>query len=195
MKLLVLFFFLLVGLGLIVFGMLLLWKRPLGEIDTLKLKLPFTSLKFSGVGAAGIFCIAIGVGCLLIARDIVVNGGQETQGRAALALVTAAAAQLGTLQTLEDQNQGWVYAPEGSFIGNDIGNDIKKAQRPAPLRADHFDDLTGTFVGKLLGYDEPDVVDQIESGDCVKVNGQTVVGFGKIWMKVEKTECPADADN
>ena len=155
----------------------------------MKIKVPLASIEFSGEGAGGIGCIAIGAILLWFAGDLAINGGQDRQGSSALALVPTAAAEEN-----KPKQEGWVYAPEGSFTGlqgSSIGERIMRAQRRSvPLRESYFDDFTGTFVGKLLGYAEPDVVGQLTRGNCVKVEEDRTVGFGKLWMKVEKVECP-----
>lgn len=178
--------FLLTGLALIVFGARLLRKPRHRERSTVRFRAPFTSFEFSGVGAGGIACILIGVGCLYLAWNAADRGGEDGQDTSSLSLVTVAVAQQNPSKTVKSRTEGWVYAPEGSFIGDDI----KEAQRRAPLRDNHFDDLTGTILGKLLGYGKPDVVGQIKPGDCVRVGESTVVGFGKTWMHVKKVQCP-----
>ena len=155
----------------------------------MKIRVPFAYIEFSGEGAGGIVCIVIGAILLWFAGDLAINGGQDRQGASALALVPTAAAE----ENMPNQ-KGWVYAPEGSFTGlqgNSIGERFMQAQRRSlPLRESYFDDFTGTLVGKLLGYVEPDVVGQVTRGNCVKVEEDRTVGFGKVWMKVEKVDCP-----
>ena len=132
------------------------------------------------MGATGIVCIVIGAALLWIGADLAYNAGRDSQLATALTLVSIAEAQ-----EIPQTNEGWVYAPEGSFAGNDI----MRAQRYVPLRDNHFGDFTGTLVGKVLGYGEPDVVGEVQRGECVRVDNRTIVGFGKVWMKVQKVEC------
>ena len=164
----------------------------------MKIRIPFVSFEFSGEGASGIVCIGLGVILLWFAGDLAIRGGQDGQGLSALALVPKAVAEENKSNKQKgwqkDWQKGWVYAPEGSFTrphGSSISDKIMQAQRPSlPLRENHFDDFTGTLVGKLLGYAEPDEVGQVTHGNCVKVEEDRTVGFGKVWMKVEKVDCP-----
>ena len=152
--------------------------------ETAELNFSLGSSKFSGGGICIAFAL-IGFLLLALALDLATRGGRDASGSSAMALVAAAVAQ-------GNSTRGWVYAPEGSFTGlggNLIGNTIQ-AQRPVRLRENHFDDLTGTFVGSLLGYAEPNVVGEIEQHDCVRVEEDHTVGFGKVWLNVEKVECP-----
>jgi len=181
---------LLLGTGLIVLGgWLLLRKRKHRESGAMKIRTPLMSFEFTGEGASGIACIVVGVILLGFAADLAIHGGQDRQGSSALALVPTAVAE-----EHKWKQKGWVYVPEGSFTGlqgSSIGERIMQAQRQSvPLRESYFDDFTGTLVGRLLGYAEPDVVGQVTHGNCVKVEEDRTVGFGKVWMKVEKVECP-----
>ena len=72
-----------------------------------------------------------------------------------------------------------------------------RAKQPTLLREDHYNDLTGTWLGNLFGVEEPDVIAVIGEDtrthvqDEVRV-GLDIFGHGVIWAEVP---CPSKDDN
>lgn len=66
-----------------------------------------------------------------------------------------------------------------------------RARQPVPIHSEPFTDFTGTIVGAVRGDDVPEVLYEVNDGDCVRVLDRTVVGFGTAWIKLEKqSACP-----
>lgn len=187
---------LLFSLGLGGFGVICILKRLDRKKGAMKVGVQDASIEYNGVGLNCALCLFLGAAFLYLVFDAVVYGGRgiEKEGPTLLesAVATAAGAEEAHQQnTLPPRTEGWVYAPEGSFTGDEI----KKANVDALLRDDHFDDFTGTWLGKLFGYNEPNVVGEIQRDQCVEKMDNAIVGFGRSWMKVTIVNCPDASDD
>ena len=60
-----------------------------------------------------------------------------------------------------------------------------RTTQPVTLLENHYERFTGSLVGFLLGYREPESSGQLGSGACVRVTDQAVVGNGHDWRRVE----------
>ncbi|MFT5548130.1 MAG: hypothetical protein ACI9CO_000042 [Candidatus Azotimanducaceae bacterium] len=95
--------------------------------------------------------------------------------------------------------QEWVYLGPGygdyvwSFEKSDGSRDFKagdivKSTKNVSVRISPFGHFTGTVL-KFLSTPEPAIIDTINKGNCVKILGFKSIGFNKVWMKINKSNC------
>ena len=143
-------------------------------------------------------CIAAGV-FLLYQAMTMYNGGGPSDDSSADGGTTSLSATL--LAAGEPQEEGWAYvgrssapqagsAPQaqGPFATVIDAQDVTVMQTTAsvPLFGDHYERFTGSLVGALLGYREPDRSGRLPSGACVSVSDWAIVGNGHVWLEVEQ---------
>lgn len=80
----------------------------------------------------------------------------------------------------------WNYR---TIMAEPDGLEIMQATRPMFLREDHYERLTGTLLGRFLGYRRPDPTGHVEMGECVRVLDREVVGRDRVWLNVTQEEC------
>ncbi len=141
----------------------------------------------------GMLCIALGALLLILAEFRA--GGSEDE-------LPPPVSRLGLSVTLLAQerapaaDEGWTFLDPSIYqtlVADESRNvEIMQARRDVPLRADHFDALTGTLLGSVLGYRRPDVVATVEKGECIRVVERETVGViwaDKVWLRAQKIEC------
>lgn len=182
----------LAGLGLMFgLGPLLLWFKPeLAEGGRDEMKWGKFKIRASH---PGMLCIALGALLLILAEFRA--GGSEDE-------LPPPVSRLGLSVTLLAQerapaaDEGWTFLDPSIYqtlVADESRNvEIMQARRDVPLRADHFDALTGTLLGSVLGYRRPDVVATVEKGECIRVVERETVGViwaDKVWLRAQKIEC------
>ena len=141
----------------------------------------------------GMLCIALGA-LLLILAEFRAGGSEDD--------LPPPVSRLGLSVTLLAQerapaaDEGWTFLDPSIYqtlVADESRNvEIMQARRDVPLRADHFDALTGTLLGSVLGYRRPDVVATVEKGECIRVVERETVGViwaDKVWLRAQKIEC------
>lgn len=102
-----------------------------------------------------------------------------------------------------DRNEGWVYlgpAHDPTQWNFDVDNpergetkiepgDIARAKRNMPLRTNHFKALTGTELGRVLGFKEPKKIGVVPMDACVIVKDQARVAISELWLEVQREDC------
>ena len=183
----------LAGLGLMFgLGPLLLWFKPeLAKEGSHEMTWGKFKIQASH---PGMLCIALGV-ILLILGEFRTGGSEDEVS----SLVSPRLGLGGTLLAQERApaaNEGWTFLDPSIYqtlVADGSRNvEIMQAKRDVPLRADHFDALTGTLLGSVLGYRRPDVVATVEKGECIRVFERETVGViwaDKVWLRAQKIEC------
>ena len=95
---------------------------------------------------------------------------------------------------------GWVYLGRKGDPKNwafDLENEealevghYMRATKAMLVRADHYSDLSGTLVGRIFRVSEPPVVGTIDRGACAVLADHERVGFGALWVEIQRVECP-----
>ena len=186
-----------VGIGLIIFGCALLIKRESMKDGKMKIHIPRIDLTIEISGMrTGIVCIVIGAVLLTLAANLLTSGGAAPSAAAPSPLSMTVLAQAPPPQVVtESATMGWAYlGPKGSsddwsfvtLVADPTRQvEIMKATHPVTIYVAHYDDLTGSIVGTLLGYEKPPEAGAVNEGACVRATNREVVGFGKVWLEIE----------
>ena len=90
--------------------------------------------------------------------------------------------------------EGWAYVGPGNSEPDQQAFatllrtpelEVMRTTQPVTLLENHYERFTGSLVGYLLGYREPENSGRLESGACVRVTDYAVVGNGHDWRRVE----------
>lgn len=164
----------------------------------------------------GAVCVTLGVVLLIAAGQSVLSSGSNAgvQQPSAVERVPDTGAQAADTEESNTRPPctGWVYVgPERddrlwafsveqeprspSAMHTYLANSTIRAKRPMLVREDPYNDFTGTWLGNLIGIDEPEVIGVVEPDVPVYVHdevhvGLDVFGFGVIWAEIP---CPDDA--
>ena len=161
----------------------------------MKIHIPGIDLRIEISGmSAGIVCIVIGALLVIMAANVLTSGGVPSAASNGFSLSTTVLAQEPTSQ-VASQTTGWAY------LGHEGGVDdwafetlvadptsqfeIMQTKQRVTVHRDHYKDLTGSFIGMLLGYEKPAEAGAVNPGTCVRVTNREVVGFGKVWLEIE----------
>ena len=163
-----------------------------------------TILHIKGRPRTGLVCIVLGIFLILLAVDVERGGGyrptDENTGVSSILSVPVLAQQLPdpappparedgwAYLGVEDEDVDWSFETLVSVPDSEIA--FMRARRRVTLLEDHYEGLTGSFVGTLLGYRVPDPTGrEIDVDECVRVLERTVVASDKVWLKVVPEEC------
>jgi len=168
-------------------------------------------IKFSVFGketqlpySRSILACVIGIILLFLASNVVQNGGAPASSAQATGLlISVAHAQ--PIQPAGNANRGWVYfgqedQPEkwnfeilrGGYaeLSKSKSGVLIKSRRAVDIRKDRFGNLTGSLIGQIVAP-EPPVIGTMKTGSCAIPRRFVKVGFGKIWIEMELTDCPS----
>ena len=76
---------------------------------------------------------------------------------------------------------------------NFVTNDIVVATGNVNIREAAFGNFTQTWL-KFLSPPEPKIIGIVTEGDCVMVIGFISVGFNRVWMEIERADCPIEGN-
>ena len=222
------------GFPLMCFGGVLLWTDRGGRGAMI---IRIRGHEISIRGPIGILCIVLGIPLILLAVNLMLSSGSNTEDQRSLVntvsgglpfvapLMAAQSSQAAErspealtqeADTREETGEtrlkiqesdtvptctGWVYVgPAGKKSGWAFSVDDSsrssnaqlehhwiRAKQSMVVREDPYDDFTGTWIGKLIGADEPDVIGVIEADALTYVHDEVRVGRGVIWVKIP---CP-----
>ena len=182
---------------------------------TVPIPLTGKTLSISGPAVGGALCIAAVLWLVYIAVDLVRDSGsnlpaQEVQDPAPapaptvwLSIAPVMAQVPETAPPLPPAvPEGWVYLGRQGDVKN-WAFDLKDeeslaaghhmhATRSMLIRADHYSDLSGTVVGKILRVAEPPVIGTIHRGTCALLTGHEEVGFNALWVKIQGCEAQGE---
>ena len=169
----------------------------------------YTVLQVKGQPRTGLICIVLGILLILAAADVD-RGGIFRQtgenGRLSSVLTAPVLAQPPSDSTppplalegwaylgVEGEDVDWSFETLVSVPGSEI--EFMRARQRVTLLEDHYESLTGSFVGTLLGYRAPEPTGrEIDIDECVRVLERTVVASEKVWLKVVPEGCEAIQD-
>ena len=183
----------LAGFGLMFgLGPLLLWFKPeLAEGGSDEMTWGKFRIRASH---PGVLCIALGAILLILGEFR--TGGSEDEVSPLGSLRLGLGATLLAQERPLAADEGWTFLDPSIYqtLVADVSRNVEimQARRDVPLRADHFDALTGTLLGSVLGYRRPDVVATVEKGECIRVVERETVGViwaDKVWLRAQKIEC------
>ena len=188
----------------------LLWTGK-GGGGRMKVPMPFTDKTFnvSGPAVGGALCIVAVLWLVYFAVDLVRDSGsnlpaQEVQDPAPassggwLSISPVMAQVTETTPPPPTVPEGWVYLGRHGDAKNwafdlkdeeslEAGHHVY-ATKSMLIRADHYNDLSGTVVGKILRVAEPPVIGTIYRGTCALLADHEEVGFSALWVKIQSCE-------
>ena len=185
---------LLIGVRLILFGIGLAHRiskrRGAGDMQAETNSANGTITLTGPVGAVlAALCILGGIFLLSEAMDMFNGGAPDNGGRfwPGSSVVMAAG---------QPSVEGWAYVGPGNTEPDQQASafttllltpelEVMRTTQPVTLLENHYERFTGSLVGYLLGYREPESSGQLDSGACVRVTDHAVVGNGHDWRRVE----------
>ena len=197
------------GVGLVIFGCVLMYAKHSTE-GSMRFRFLGIEIEIQGHPARGAVAIVLGIITVLLGLDLERRGRfVEPEDRSSI-LSTPVLAQdppppQDPLQPPFQAVEGWAYLGaedepddwtfETLIVVSSSPAPIEfwQAKRPVTVLTDHYEGLTGTFVGSLLspllGDETPDEVGRLSPEACVLVTDRETVGADNVWLRVRTTRC------